>query len=311
MRSSYLILRPIVDRLDRFNMIVQRNLDRAYMNLSSKDYTASMILYSSIASIAVLILLATGLTLSIEPISSISYILAGSVAKLLSYIVLDYTVASAIAITIWMLIAFVATSIIMYLYPVYLSSELSRKLESDLIYTLGYMSILYTAGIPVERIFASLAIIGDIYNVKPSALNIVKSVEFLGLNILDALDSEADRTRSKIYQSFLRGMITVVKSGGDLKSYMLSFSEKVFSKYRYSIENLTETLDFLSEFYLTLFVVMPIVVVVVAVLIGLAGGYIGPLTPRQLIDLTIYVIVPFASIIFIVIADVVISRWRL
>lgn len=311
MKSSYLILKPVVDRLNRFNRIVQRNLDRAYMNMSSRDYTASMILYSSIASTIIAITLATGLTLGVEPIASISSILIGSIAKPLSHIGLDRTVASIIALILWMLVAFTITFSTIYLYPVYLSSELSRRLESDLIYTLGYMSILYTAGIPVERIFASLAIIGDVYNVRFSALNIVRSVEFLGLNILDALDGEADRTRSKMYQTFLRGMSTVVKSGGDMKSYMLGFSEKVFSKYRNSIEDLTETLDFLSEFYLTLFIVMPIVIVVVAILIGLAGGYIGPLTPRQLVDITVYVVVPFASLVFIILVDMVVSRWRL
>ncbi|MEM2739825.1 MAG: type II secretion system F family protein, partial [Candidatus Bathyarchaeia archaeon] len=264
-----------------------------------------------IASTIIAITLATGLTLSVEPLASISSILVDSIANPLSYIGFDHTIASATALAIWILIAFTATFATIYLYPVYLSSELSRRLESDLIYTLGYMSILHTAGIPVERIFASLAVIGDVYNVKFSALNIVRSVEFLGLNILDALDREADRTRSKMYQVFLRSMSTVVRSGGDLKSYMLGFSEKVFSKYRDSIEDLTETLDFLSEFYLTLFIVTPIVIVVVAVLIGLAGGYIGLLTPRQLVDLVVYVVIPFASLVFMVLVDVVISRWKL
>jgi len=311
MGSSYLLLKPVVDRLSRFNLLVQRNLDRAYMSISSKDYTASMILYSSISSITIAVILISGLTIDLEPLSSLSRILVGFIAKPLSSLGLDYTIASTIGLILWMLIASMITFATMYLYPVYLSSELSRRLESDLIYTLGYMSILYTAGIPVERIFASLAMIGDIYNIRFSALNIVKSVEFLGRNILDALDEESARTRSRMYQAFLRGMATVVRSGGDLKNYMLGFSEKVFSRYRGSIEDLTETLDFLSEFYLMLFIVMPIVIVVVAVLIGLAGGYIGPLTPRQLVDITIYVVVPFASLVFMILVDMVISRWKL
>lgn len=311
MGSSYLLLKPVVDRLSRFNLLVQRNLDRAYMSISSKDYTASMILYSSISSITIAVILISGLTIDLEPLSSLSRILVDFIAKPLSSLGLDYTIASIISLILWMLIASMITFATMYLYPVYLSSELSRRLESDLIYTLGYMSILYTAGIPVERIFASLAVIGDIYNIRFSALNIVKSVEFLGRNILDALDEESARTRSRMYQAFLRGMATVVRSGGDLKNYMLGFSEKVFSRYRGSIEDLTETLDFLSEFYLMLFIVMPIVIVVVAVLIGLAGGYIGPLTPRQLVDITIYVVVPFASLVFMILVDMVISRWKL
>jgi archaellum biogenesis protein FlaJ (TadC family) len=311
MKSSYLLLKPIVDRLHWLNKAVQRNLDRAYMNIHSKDYVASMILYSSIVSMILAFTLILGSTVGMEPLRSLSSILIGVVADPLSSIGLKPVAAYTLALIIWMVIASTIAFTILYLYPVYVSSEASRRLESDLIYTLGYMSILYTAGIPVERIFSSLAMVGDAYNVRSSALNIVKSVEFLGWDILDALNEEADRTRSRAYQAFLRGMSTVVKSGGDLKNYMIGFSERVFSKYRDSIEDLTEALDFLSEFYLTLFIVMPIVIVVVAVLIGLAGGYIGPLTARQLVDITIYVVVPFASLAFILIIDVVASRWKL
>ncbi len=304
-------MKPIVDKLHRLNTAVQRNLDRAYISMHSKDYVASMILYSSIASMIVAFILAIGSTTGMEPLRTISSILIGVVADPLSSMGLKPIAAYILALIIWMVIAPTIVFMILYLYPVYVSSEASRRLESDLIYTLGYMSILYTAGIPIERIFASLATVGDVYNVRLSAFNIVKSVEFLGRDILDALNEEADRTRSRVYQAFLRGMSTVVRSGGDLKNYMIGFSERVFSKYRDSIEDLTEALDLLSEFYLTLFIVMPIVIVIVAVLIGLAGGYIGPLTARQLVDITIYVVVPFASLAFILIIDVVASRWKL
>jgi len=66
----------------------------------------------------------------------------------------------------------------------------------------------------------------------------------------------------------------------------------------------------LSEFYVAILVAGPLLfVIMLAVMAMLGGGGMGLLDPKLLLYLLTYIAIPVASIIFMIILDVLSPRW--
>jgi len=200
------------------------------------------------------------------------------------------------------------TMTLFYAYPIYRADSLKRNLDDGLPFTTGYMAILAGAGVQPDRIFRSLAELDAPLAVSDEAKNIVRDVELFGFDVLSALESASDRTPSARFKELLEGFIATVHSGGGLTKYLRDRSRQYMRLKRIDLTRFSDTLSILAEFYVTMLVAGPLMLVVMLAVMAMLGGGTGLIDPRMLLYLLTYLGIPIGSVVFLIMLDVISPR---
>jgi len=262
------------------------NLRRSGIKISFKAYVSFAICMSMLVSVSVMILIPIILIviLGFPFLSSLLFGLGGSLF------------AAGVTMTLF------------YAYPIYRADDFKRKLEDGLPFTTGYMAILAGAGVPPDQIFRSLAELDAPLAVSDEAKNVVRDVELFGFDILSALESASDRTASARFKELLEGFIATVHSGGGLTKYLRDRSRQYMKLKRIALSRFSDTLAILAEFYVTMLVAGPLILVVMLAVMAMLGGGTGLLDPRLLLHLLTYLGIPMGSVAFLIILDALSPR---
>ena len=262
------------------------NLQRSGMKTNLKVYVSFAIFVSLFVSVAVLILVPT-ILITIFRFPLLSSLLFGVGGSFF---------AGGITMTLF------------YAYPIYRADNLKRSLEDSLPFMTGYMAILAGAGVPSHRIFRSLAELNSPLAVSHEAKNVVRDVELFGLDILSALESASDRTPSPRVKELLEGFIATVRSGGGLAKYLRDQSRQYMRLKQIALSRFSDTLAILAEFYVTMLVAGPLILIVMLAAMAMLGGGTGSLDPRLLLCLLTYLGIPIGSVMFLIILDALSPR---
>jgi len=135
-------------------------------------------------------------------------------------------------------------------------------------------------------------------------------VNLFGLDVISALQKTSKRTPSERFREMLEGFISTIHSGGNLAAYLREKSRQYMRLKRISLRKFSDTLDILSEFYVSLLIVGPLLLVIMlAVMAMLPGGSLGMLGPELLLSMLTYFGIPVGSIVFLIILDAVSPKW--
>ena len=159
-----------------------------------------------------------------------------------------------------------------YSYPLLIVSSKVRKIEANLPLTANFMAVLASSGMPPERIFRSLANVGDEFGVGEEIRRAIGDIELMGLDLNDALRKASQRSASRKFGALLDGIVTTSHMGGDLSSYLRDESEK-FKKVRVtSMKSFLDSLAGMAEVYVSFMIALPLVLVVMLSVMSFLGG---------------------------------------
>jgi len=289
-KPQVLAHRAIGEKTARFLPLfrdVDSNLCRSGLMISFKAYVSLSILGTLFASI---------LTLIVVPLISISILRLSLYSSMLFGLGIGLLVGAS-------------TAIGFYVYPIYRADNLKRTLEDGLPFTTGYMEIMAGAGVPPYRIFRSLAQIDAPLAVSREARVITRDVELFGFDVISALEAASKRSPSDKFRELLEGFIATVRSGGNLTSYLRTRSRQYMKLNRIALRKFSDTLGVLSEFYVTMLVAGPLILVVMlGVMAMLGGNWSGIFNSQFLLYLLTYLGIPIGSIMFLIILDAVSPR---
>jgi flagellar protein FlaJ len=124
------------------------------------------------------------------------------------------------------------------------------------------------------------------------------------------LEKAAKRTPSERFREMLEGLISTVHSGSNPTTYLREKSKHYMKLKRLNLKKYSDTLSMLSEFYVTLLLTGPLLLVIMlAVMAMLGGGGLGMLSPDLILNLLTYLGIPIGAIIFLIILDAVSPKW--
>jgi len=208
------------------------------------------------------------------------------------------------------LFAFAFSIIGFYAYPSYRADKLRRELEDELPFTTGYMAILASAGVSPEKIFHSLSNMSAPLAISYEARNIIRDINLFGLDIISALEEASKRSPSEIFRENLEGFISTIHSGGNLAVYLREKSKQFMKLKRIGLKKFSDTLSILSEFYISLLLTGPLLLVIMlAVISMLGGGLFGFMSSGLLLNLLTYIVILVGAIIFLIILNAISPRW--
>jgi flagellar protein FlaJ len=197
-----------------------------------------------------------------------------------------------------------------YLYPVYCADKRKRELDDEMPFTVGYMSILATAGVSPEKIFSSISTLNDPLAASTEAKEVITNINLFGLDIISALEKVSSRTSSLRFKDIIEGIISTIHSGGDLGTYLRGKFESAMKLKKLSLKKYSDNLSVLSEVYVALLLTGPLILVIlVSVMSALGGSDMGLLNPELLLSLLTYLAIPILGTIFLIILDTVSPKW--
>jgi len=274
--------RLVPQRLSSQLGVLQRNLARASIKVSFGVYLG-LAMFTSLAAGA------TTLGISLLMLS-------------ISFPIIESTV---FALLIGALVALVSVGGF-YLYPLLVISSRKRKIDANLPLIANFMSVLASAGMPPERIFRSLANVGDEFGVGDEMRRAIGDIELMGLDLNGALRNASLRSASSKFGAMLDGVVTTSHMGGDLASFLREESDK-FKKTRISaLKSFVESLAGMAEVYVSVMIALPLALVVMLSIMSFLGGgasMIGNIDPQVLLLLMTFVITPASVAVMLLIVD--------
>jgi flagellar protein FlaJ len=193
-----------------------------------------------------------------------------------------------------------------YAYPPLIISSKIRKIEANLPLTANFLAVLASSGMPPERIFRSLANVGDEFGVGEEIRRAIADVELMGLDLNDALRRASVRSASRKFGGLLDGIVATSHMGGDLSSYLRDESEK-YKKIRVSsMKSFVDSLAGMAEVYVSFMIALPLVLVVMLSVMSFLGGgasMLAGLDPQVVLMLMTFLVTPAGVGIMLLLVD--------
>jgi flagellar protein FlaJ len=159
-----------------------------------------------------------------------------------------------IGLTFLLVVPFVAAAalyLFIFLVPDLRAADRARAIDARLPHALNYLSTMASAGVPFDRILASLSQQAVYGEVADEVAWIARDVDLLGMDLVTALAHAIERSPSERMQDFLQGCIMALTSGSDLQNYLRNKAAQYAQQNRLSQKKFLESLGVLSESYVT------------------------------------------------------------
>jgi archaeal flagellar protein FlaJ len=192
-----------------------------------------------------------------------------------------------------------------YVYPVLTISSKVRKIDSNLPLTANFMAVLASSGMPPERIFRSLANVGDEFGVGEEIRRAIADTELMGLDLNDSLRRASVRSASRKFGAMLDGIVTTSHMGGDLASFLRDESEKAKKLRVTSMKSFLDSLAGMAEVYVSFMIALPLVLVVMLSVMSFLGGgsMLAGMDPQTVLLLMTFIVTPAGVGIMLLMVD--------
>lgn len=191
----------------------------------------------------------------------------------------------------------------LYGVPSFLATSRRKSMDLELPYVTTHLSILAQAGMPPARMFKLLEDSRTTPQAASEANEIVRDVEILGDDIITALEAERGRSPSKVFAEILEGLVATIRSGGNMKGYLLDSTRAMMDLRRVAAKQLIEALAAFAEIYVTLLIVFPLLIIVMFSVMALIGGGLGGFSVTTMMAVVTYGIIPLSACVVLVMLD--------
>jgi archaeal flagellar protein FlaJ len=271
---SYRLLGNTVKSIKPGFLDIKDDLQRASINLTLEEYLSTAIFTTVLTFVAENVLLAFIFGFLTQPVTAV---------------LMSLTLSSTISGLLFFLF---------YTYPATAAKSRGSNIKKVLPFAVSYLATIASSKLPPINMFETLSRFKEYGNIADEAGYISRDVNVFGMTFSSALKREAKRTPSKEFGELLRGINTVIYSGGDLNIYLQQRAEEFMNDYRRKIRKYSQDLSLFVEVYLTLIITGTIFFVVLSsVMSAISGG----LDTIMIQTFVVFILLPLLSVGFVVI----------
>lgn len=224
---------------------------------------------------------------------------------LLTYLLFGIIFPSELLVILMLLIPISTLLASLIGIPMIMINRISAKrvdIEKRLPLVMAYMAMLSSSGMNPVDIIKHVAI-KDFGALSKEFAKIVYRIEIVGEDLLTAINHLANRTPSRSLSDILIGTANIILSGGDLRTYCEQKSKELFEERRIKLREFIDSLASFSEGYMGGVLISVVMGVLGIIVVGALGIKIAFLTTSNLLDLLVYVLVPFINILFLALLE--------
>ncbi len=185
------------------------------------------------------------------------------------------------------------------MYPHIRRIYLSSKISSALLSIMAFLYALSSSGTSFDDMIEFIVESFD----KHEAIAFSKYLYYrnvMGWDASKALKRSAERCPNYELGEILELMANAVVITEDITPMIETLYNKTLTEKRLELEAKINSLTFMSEIYISLMVVLPVLAITMLVIIAMMGGALVGLNPVILTSLTVYLLIPL-SLAFIVV----------
>ncbi len=188
------------------------------------------------------------------------------------------------------------TYLIFLLYPGIQAGERRRNIDATLPYAINYVTAMSSAGITPDEVFRLLGQSRIYGESAVEARYVARETDFFGKDLLNALRTVSQATPSERMREFLQGAVASISSGSNLTEYFRTKAHQYTLENNQQQKSFLETLGLIAESYVTAMVAGMLFLIILQSVMTILSGDSNPF----FLYVIIYLIVPFGSIMFVI-----------
>jgi archaeal flagellar protein FlaJ len=165
------------------------------------------------------------------------------------------------------------------------------------------MTVLANCGLSIDRIFTQIADIEQNPTIKKLMSSFILDIKLLGYDIEQGLRRLMERSPSKSFSDILNSISNANWASGDLKEIMGYHFEVLDRKRKDETENMINSLTVLSEIYVAMMVIAPIMLIIMFTLLSVLMSGMNSTSTITILNSITFILLPFVGAGFLVILD--------
>jgi len=233
---------------------------------------------------------------------SISFFASYIVFTLLHYV---FKIAWIRNLFVSLILSIVSTAVIAVLYalyPIYNRDLAVSDIDMNLLNTVTFMLMLSKGGLSIEQIIERVSESETSKNISALLNKFLVNVKAYGLNPQESLQDISERSPSKLFTQILNGVVTTTQTTSDFSSFFEYESDLLMQRKKEENQTLMDNIGFLSEIYVTLLVIAPLLMIIILTTFSFTSTDIGSLGLNTL-NLVVFVGIPIISVILMILVD--------
>lgn len=189
-----------------------------------------------------------------------------------------------------------------FIYPNYTKDDSRKEMDKGLLPLVGLMYTLSKGGLSIERIMERLTVSAPDKYSENLARKFTLDVGIYGFNPQDALADIAERSPHMFFKQMVENIITTIQTSGDLTGLFKYQLNSLIQIKEEENQRLLGTLGFLSEIYVTVLVVAPLLLIIILTVFSFAGDASGAGGINSL-SLIVFLGIPLIAVALLIIVD--------
>lgn len=183
--------------------------------------------------------------------------------------------------------------------PEYTADARSRQIDESMERTVAFLYALSRSGMAFPDVMRALADHRRVYGAAAEELDVAaRDVRLFGTDVLEALERVAHRTPSDQFEEFAQNLVSVLRSGQSLSTFLEDQYERFKEESRAQQRQFLDLLATMAEAYVTVLVAGPLFLITILVIVGLVNGGTLPF-----LRTFTYLLIPLATFGFVVFVD--------
>lgn len=221
-----------------------------------------------------------------------------------TYFISSYELISILATVMSFFLCIVYCTLVFggfVIYPPYLVDTIKRDIEMNVSYATTHMATIAGTGVPVYVMFKIIGDFSEYGQISKECMRISKNIKIFGYDTITAISEVAAETPSPTFKDLLWGIVSIIRSGGDLRSFLVEKSKAYMDNMKNQESEYIDTLELMAELYTTIFVAGPVLFVIMGTIMGSVGSL--PIDLGLLFSIVIYFLFPLFAIGFIILLE--------
>jgi flagellar protein FlaJ len=198
------------------------------------------------------------------------------------------------------------TFVVLAWYPIYIRDIAVNEIDKNLLYTVTFMLMLSKGGLAIEKIIERVSETEQSKYLRNFFNKFLINISVFGFNPQESLRDVKNRSPSELFTRFLDSIVNTIQTSGDLSKLFQFESELLIQRKEEENNELLNNLGFLSEIYVTMLVIAPLLLLVLLTTFSFAGQSSGTSGINSL-NLVVFAGIPLLSILMMILIDMQVS----
>ena len=187
-------------------------------------------------------------------------------------------------------------------YPLYVRDLAKNDINNNLLYSVSFMLMLSKGGLAIEQIIERVVETETSQYIQKMFTKFIINIKIFGYNPQESLNDVSKRSPSELFTKFLDSIVNTIQTSGNLSNLFQYESAQLIQRREEENNELMNNLGFLSEIYVTMLVIAPLLMLILLTTFSFASPT-ADASGVNTLNLVVFAGIPLVSILIMILID--------